>query len=265
MLLQDKNAIVYGAAGAIGSTVARTFAAEGATVFLAGRTQATLDVVAEDIEAAGGRAFAAMVDALDEQAVRAHVESVAARAGSVDVSFNAIGVDHVQEIPLLELSLEEFTLPITTYVDSLFLTATAAGRQMARQGSGVVVTLSTTAARVTMATGGFGAACSAVEGLSRTLAGGLGPQGVRVVCVRSDGISESVPHGSHTAAVWARVAERVGVPAEDVYAAPGVPGAVLGRGPTLAEVADVVAFLASDRAGGIAADVVNVTCGSVFD
>ncbi len=67
MLLEGKNAVIYGAGGAIGG--ARAFAREGARVFLAGRTLAKVEAVAEEISAAGGTAEAARVDALDEQAI----------------------------------------------------------------------------------------------------------------------------------------------------------------------------------------------------
>jgi NADP-dependent 3-hydroxy acid dehydrogenase YdfG len=90
MLLENKNAIIYGAGGSIGGGVARTFAQEGATVFLAGRTHKTLDQVAEDITAAGGRAEVAVVDALDEQSVDEHARAVVAQAGTIDVSLNLI-------------------------------------------------------------------------------------------------------------------------------------------------------------------------------
>ena len=86
MLLKDKNAIIYGAGGAIGGGVARTFAREGANVFLVGRTQAKLEAVAKDIAAAGGSAEVAVVDALDERAVDEHAREVAEKAGSIDVS-----------------------------------------------------------------------------------------------------------------------------------------------------------------------------------
>ena len=78
MLLEDKNAVIYGGAGSIGGAVARAFGREGARVFLAGRTLATLDAVAEEIRAAGGAAETAEVDALDERAVDEHADAVAA-------------------------------------------------------------------------------------------------------------------------------------------------------------------------------------------
>ena len=104
MLLQDKIAVVYGGAGAIGAAAARTFAREGARVFLAGRTADRLKAVAADIVEGGGDAEWAVVDALDPVAVRAHADEVVAAAGGLDISFNAIGVDHVQGQPLTELA-----------------------------------------------------------------------------------------------------------------------------------------------------------------
>ena len=106
MILEDKNAIVYGAGGAIGGAVARAFAREGANVFLTGRTMDKIDAVAGDISAAGGTVETAQVDALDERAVEEHADAVAREAGRIDVSFNAIGIPQqgVQGIPLVELT-----------------------------------------------------------------------------------------------------------------------------------------------------------------
>ena len=74
MLLEKKNAIIYGAGGAVGGAIARAFAREGARLFLAGRTQASLDAVAREIAAFGGKVETAQVDALDEQAVEKHAD-----------------------------------------------------------------------------------------------------------------------------------------------------------------------------------------------
>lgn len=90
MLLEDKNAVIYGGGGAIGGAVARAFAREGARVFLAGRTRTSLEEVAAEIRSAGGVADTAEVDALDEKAVDEHADAVAAEAGGIDVSFNLI-------------------------------------------------------------------------------------------------------------------------------------------------------------------------------
>ena len=95
MLLEDKNAVIYGAGGAIGGAVARAFAREGAKVFLSGRDAAPVEALADDIRAAGGVADAATVDALDEAAIERYVAGVADQAGGVDVVLNAVGVHAV--------------------------------------------------------------------------------------------------------------------------------------------------------------------------
>src|SRR5688572_22670865 len=115
MLLDDKIAVIYGAGGAIGGAVARTFAREGAKVFLSGRNVASVEAVFDDIVAAGGEADAAQVDALNEDAVEHHVASVIQRVGRIDVVLNAVGFNVVQGVPLTELRREDFVHPIVTW------------------------------------------------------------------------------------------------------------------------------------------------------
>src|SRR5215472_765063 len=128
MLLQDKVAVIYGAAGA----VARAFAQQGARLFLTGHQLAPVEVVAKDIVAAGGSAEAAQVDALDEHAIDQHLQAVVDTAGRVDISFNAVGIPDatILGVPLVELDLERFSLPIAAYTRSYFLTARLAARRM---------------------------------------------------------------------------------------------------------------------------------------
>src|SRR5262245_48380646 len=125
MILKDKVAVIYGAGGAVGGAVARAFAAEGAKLFLTGRQRAPVDAVVQDVVAAGGSAEAAEVDALNEQAVDKHLQSVIDQAGRVDISFNAVGIPGKKYlgVPLVELNVEQFSLPITTYATSYFLIA----------------------------------------------------------------------------------------------------------------------------------------------
>src|SRR5215212_8784864 len=140
VLLENKNAVIYGGGGSVGGAVARTFAREGARVFLAGRTPTTLDKVAEEIRSAGGVAETAQVDALDEQAVDIPVDGVAEKAGGINISFNLISYEDVQGTPLAEMPLEDFEWPVMTAVRTQFLTSRAAARHMIRQGSGVILT-----------------------------------------------------------------------------------------------------------------------------
>jgi len=138
-LLDGRNTIIYGGGGGIGGAVARTFARDGAQVFLAGRTREPLATVAKDIEAAGGAAHVAVVDALDEAAVDAHVDEVAAQAGSIDVSFNLISRGDVQGTPLVEMTTDDLLRAPITGLRSNFLTARAAARRMIAQRSGVIL------------------------------------------------------------------------------------------------------------------------------
>src|SRR5437588_9995474 len=108
VLLEGKNAVIYGGGGSIGGAVARAFAREGARVHLAGRTMESLQAVAADVRSAGGLAETAQLDALDERAVDQHADAVAASAGSLDISFNLITHGDVQGTPLAEMALADF-------------------------------------------------------------------------------------------------------------------------------------------------------------
>ncbi|HLK02757.1 MAG TPA: SDR family oxidoreductase [Streptosporangiaceae bacterium] len=248
MLLENKNAIVYGAAGKIGGAVARAFARDGARVFLAGRTLANLEETAADIRAHGGMAETAQVDALDKAAVDAHADDVVAAAGRIDVSFNAVSVAALQGVPLTEMSVDDFLAPIAGLCRTNFLTATAAARHMAAQGSGVIVTLTASSAKETRhEMGGFSLANAATEALTRTLAGEYGRRGVRVVGMRSNFTPETYP----------------GV--TDEMLTPLLRDTLLGRLPRLAELAATAVYLASDGAGAMSGAMVNLTCGAIVD
>jgi NAD(P)-dependent dehydrogenase (short-subunit alcohol dehydrogenase family) len=265
MLLEGKSAVIYGGGGAIGGAVARAFAREGARVFLAGRTRTKLDAVARDIASAGGRAEAADVDALDERAVEAHADAVAAMAGGIDIALNAVGIRHVQGTPFADLSLADYAHPITAYTRTNFITAKAASRHMAKRRSGVILTLSTPGSYLP-GTGylGYGVTCAAVEALSRLLACELAPSGIRVICLRPHAIPEASVAGSHASDVFGPFAERAGITVEQMLAG-AAEATLLKRLPTLAEVAEVAAFMASDRAGAMTGTVANMSCGLLLD
>lgn len=265
MMLRSKIAVIHGGGGAIGGAVARAFAREGATVYLAGRTREKLEAVARDVEAAGGTAHVASVDALDERAVSRHADAVASEAGRIDVALNAVGIVNVHGTPLLELSLEDYEHPIHAYARTHFLTAKAVARHMVQKGKGVILSLSTPGARLAYPhLMGFGAACAAIEGLSRQLAAELGPHGIRVVCLRPEVLPEALAAGSHSRIIFEPYARQTGTTVEEVVAG-SVGATLLKRFPTLAEVAGAAAFLASDAAGAMTGTVLNLTCGSVVD
>jgi NAD(P)-dependent dehydrogenase (short-subunit alcohol dehydrogenase family) len=258
-LLTSKNIVIYGAGGGIGRGVAQTFAREGANLHLAGRTRAPLEAVAATVAAAGGHAEVAVVDALDEQAVAAHLDAVVAAAGSVDVSFNLISRGDVHGIPYVDMTAADFLAPITTGVTANFVTARAAARLMTEHGSGVIMTLTSGSSHGTQPRmGGTGPADAAVETFMRYLAAEVGPQGVRVLGLWTAGVPETFGLADDT-----NPSRRgTGLSAEDIERVLG-PMTMLRHAPRLAQVADAAAFLASDRAAGMTATIVNVTCGLV--
>jgi NAD(P)-dependent dehydrogenase (short-subunit alcohol dehydrogenase family) len=261
MMLKDKVAVVYGAGGAIGGAIARAFAAEGARVFLTGRRQGPVEVVAKDIVSAGGSAEAAEVDALDEQAVEGHMRSVVDKAGRVDISFNAVGVPDagILGVLLVDLEADRFALPITAYATSYFLTARLAARHMIPNGSGVIMTVSALPARMgSRLNGGYGPAQAAKEALTRDLSAELAPQGIRVVGLRPHGLPETstmreVYDAKPSDATWEQF--------QAYLAGTTHPKRVM----TVAEVANTAVFVASDRASGLTGTTVNLTMGSVDD
>lgn len=261
MLLENKNAVIYGAGGAVGGAVARAFAREGATVFLAGHTLPKLEALAQEITSGGGKAEAAQVDALDQTSVENHLNTIINRAGHIDISFNLISLGHAQGSSLVDMTQSFFTASTITAINSHFLTSTAAARHMTKQGSGVILALTAQVARQPQPnSGGFSVACAAIEGLCRQLAVDLGPHGIRVICLRSSG-SPDTPGVMEAMKLHAANA---GVSLEE-FEKDSAQRTMLKRLPRLAEVANVAALMASDYARVVTGAVTNVTCGELVD
>src|SRR5262245_17128709 len=262
MMLQNKVAVIYGAGGSIGGAVARAFAREGARLFLTGRHRSSVEIVAAEINAAGGSAEAAEVNALDEQAVDKHLQSVIDKAGHVDISFNAIGIPNPKNrAPLLELDVEQFSLPIATCTRSYFLTARLAARHMVPNKSGVIITVTSTPSRTaTPRVGGAGPAMAAVEALTRGLSAALAPQGIRVVGLRPQGMPETdrIKEG------FKRYSEELGITPEQFQESIAARTHTR-RLTTLEEMTNVAVFMASNQASGITGTIANLSMGSLDD
>ena len=254
MLLEHRNAVIYGGGGSIGGAVARAFAREGARVFLAGRTEATLEKVADDIRAAGGAAEPAIVDALDEQAVDRHADAVAADAGGIDISFNVITHPYTQGIPLAEMDVADFMAPVEVAARTTFLTARAAARHMIPRRSGVILAFGGPGDRSgpqrDYYLGGTQVAFDAIETIRRQLSVELGPHGIRVVTLASGGVPETLPEGVDGRQEIVEGIERQ---------------TLLGRAATLEDVGNAAVFAASDWARSVTAAIVNVSCGALID
>jgi 3-oxoacyl-[acyl-carrier protein] reductase len=249
MLLQNKNAVIYGGGGAVGGAVARAFAREGATVYLAGRTLESLEEVAQEIRSSGGAAETAQVDAVDEQAVDEHADAMAENAGSIDISFNLISVGDVQGTPLAQMPLEDFERPVMTAVRTQFLTSRAAARHMISQGSGVLLFFGGYGDPVAdYYIGGFQVALGAIETLRRQLASELGGHGIRAVTLQTGGVPETIPESFDGR--------------EEITE--GIVGqTMLKRAATLEDVGNVAAFAASDHASTMTATALNISCGAI--
>jgi 3-oxoacyl-[acyl-carrier protein] reductase len=259
MLLENKIAVIYGGGGRVGGAVARAFGREGARVYLAGRTLAPLDEVARVISAAGGEADTAELDALDERAVDDHANAVADEAGSIDVSFNAISHGDVHGAPLLDMPFEDFARPITTALRAHFLTARAAARHMVQQGSGVILAITATTARLAIPdVGGTGVTFDALESHCRQWASELGPRGIRVVWLQTTGLPEALADIDLFPAYGTGEAMT-----REQLIAWNQQRTMLNRLTSLAEVGDTAAFMASDRASAMTASRANLTCGAV--
>lgn len=257
MLLENKNAVIYGGGGSIGGAVAKEFAREGARVFLAGRTREPLEALASDIEAEGGSAEAEVLDALDEKAVDEHAAAVAEKAGGIDVSFNLITRGDVQGIPLVDMATDDLLHAVVNGLRSNFITARAAARRMVEQGSGVILALDSGSATLSPMMGSTGPADAATDTFIRNLAAEIGPQGVRVVGIWTAGLPETFSK-EKLAAVDSKF--------RDDAAFRGLIDnldrmRMTRRSPRLAEVAATAAFLASEKAGAITGTFVNVTSG----
>ena len=262
-LLKNKHAVIFGAGGAVGTAVAKEFAAQGATVFLSGRALNAVEQVAADIQKDGGVAYAAGVDALDEQAVNAYLDRVVQEVESIDILLNVMGPqpkDYGNATSTLELPFEQFLLPLSTMVPSQFITARAAARHMVRQHSGVILFVTAHPARGMANATAIGTAFGAMESLLRCLATDLGQASVRVVGIRSGAmletrtIQQSVENAAH----------RLSVSKEQVVSMLEQ-ATLLGRLPTVADTARLAAFLASDGARTITGAIVNASSGSVID
>jgi 3-oxoacyl-[acyl-carrier protein] reductase len=254
VLLENKNAVIYGGGGSIGGAVARAFAREGARVFLAGRTHATLEMVAEEIRSAGGAAETAEVDALDERVVDAHADAVAADAGGIDISFNLITHPYTHGIPLADMAADDFMAPVETAARTTFLTARAAARHMVPRHSGVILAFGGPGDRSGPTRdyylGGTQVAFDAIETIRRQLAVELGPHGVRVVTLASGGVPESLAADLEGREEIAEMIEKQ---------------TLLGRAATLEDIGNAAAFAASDWARSMTAAIVNVSCGALID
>lgn len=255
MGLKNKTAVIFGGSGAIGSATAHALAREGADVYLAARNHARLEQVADSIRADGGSASTFVFDALDASAQLPDLSRI-------DIVVNTTGFMHDQGKRLEALTLDEFRQGFDPFLAAYFNIAKAVSPRMGGEHAGTIITVVAPAANMTMA-GHLGhiVGCAGTEALTRALAAELGAQNVRVLCVRSHAIADAVQAGSYVGAIFAAKAQAMGITVEQFLG--GAAQSTLNhRLPTLAQVADTIAFLASDAAGAMTGTTVNMTAGA---
>lgn len=253
-LLENKTAIIYGGAGSIGTTTARRFADEGATVYLAGRTESTLK---RAVEATGAAGYG-VVDVLDEGAVAEFVDRVVAETGHLDISFNVAHRNDVQGAPLLEMPAADFLRPVVSGTTGSFHTARAAARRMAGQGSGVIIALNSASGHGSgPMMGGTGSADGALDALVRDLAQEVGPHGVRVVGIWTAGLTDSLSAEKLGEVLNAEVSQEM----LDGIIAHLDSLRMTKKSPVTTQIADTATFLAGDGAGAITGTWINATGG----
>jgi NAD(P)-dependent dehydrogenase (short-subunit alcohol dehydrogenase family) len=265
MLMNGKTALIFGGSGAIGSAVGHTLARHGAHVHLGARNRERLEETARGIHAAGGTAQTFKIDVLDEHATSERVAELVERAGGIDVVVNATSFMHDQGKELDDLSLAEFMQGVAPFLSAQFNICKAVAPHMGGERGGAIITVVAPAGRMA-APGHLGhiVGCAGLEAFTKALASELGPRNTRVLCVRSHAISDAVEAGSYTMELFAPKARAMGVTVQD-WLGGAAQGTMLKRLPTLSQVAETVAFLASDHAAAMTATAVNVTGGATLD
>ncbi|MDE9573026.1 SDR family oxidoreductase [Citrobacter portucalensis] len=262
MLLTGKVAVIYGGSGAIGSAVAQAMAREGAHVCLGARSQEKLDRTASIIRTAGGTVETFITDVLDEHNASKEVTRLAQQTGGIDVVVNATGFMHEQGKRIDALSLSEFMNGITPFLSAQFNIAKAVTPHMGGNRAGVILSVVAPAAPMAMP-GHLGhiVGCAGTEAFIKAFASEVGPANIRVVGVRSHAIVDAVAAGSYTGEIFSAKAQSMGLTV-DQWLGGAAQSTMLARLPTLAQIAEVMTFLASDHASAMTATVVNITGGA---
>ncbi|MFC3164684.1 SDR family NAD(P)-dependent oxidoreductase [Ciceribacter thiooxidans] len=265
MLLSNKNIVIFGGSGAIGSAVAAACLAEGARVFIGARDAQRLAAAASLLDPGQGTLETFVVDTQRSDVVTRSVARIAAEVDEIDVVMDATSVPHDQGSQIDALDLGTFMEPVDGVLASLFNTTKAALPYMGKARQGLVLTLTTPGGR-TAVPGHLGnsVASAGVEAFTRVLAAELGPRNIRAVCLGPHALADAPKAGSYTAKLFAPKAAAMGMTVEEwLGAAAGT--TMLGRLPTLKDVAETAVFLMSDRSRAMTAAYVNLTSGMIAD
>jgi 3-hydroxybutyrate dehydrogenase len=256
MSLQNKVALITGAASGIGRECALKLASKGATIVIADLNQAAADKVAEEIKQAGGKAMGVVMDVTDEAAVNAGTDLAAKTFGGIDILVANAGIQIVH--PIEDFPFADWKKIIAIHLDGSFLTTKAAIKHMYAGGKGgsIIYMGSVHSHEASRLKAAYVAAKHGILGLARVVAKEGGPKGVRanVVCpgfVRTPLVNKQIPE--QAAALKITEAEVIkNVMLKDT---------VDGEFTTTEDVANVVAFLAGFESSALTGQSVVVSHG----
>jgi 3-oxoacyl-[acyl-carrier protein] reductase len=261
--LKNKVAVVFAASGEIAGAVSRSFAQHGAKVYVSGRNLAAVKALTDEIKGNGGWAEAAKVDALNETEVDNYLQKIVKDNGKLDVIFNGIGMSYSDAgagAPTVVVPFELFLHPFQTICGSQFLTSKAAAKYMMQTGTeGTILLLTAALSRSKLPNmAGITASSAAIEGLTRVMAAEFGEQGIKVICICPNAILET----SKISGAITSTAKHLGVSPEQV-ASQYTKFDILKTGPTLLQVGETAAFLASEVGAAFNSHIVDVDCGKL--
>jgi NAD(P)-dependent dehydrogenase (short-subunit alcohol dehydrogenase family) len=261
--LKDKVAVVFAASGEIAGAVARSFSQHGAKVYVTARNQEAVKDLAREIKASGGWTEAAKVDALNEAEIDNFLKKVVVDNGKLDVVFNGIGVSYSEmegRPPTTAATFEQFMAPMEKICGSQFLTSRVAAKYMMQTRSeGTILLLTAALSRSKFPNlAGITAASAAVEGLTRVMAAEFGAEGIKVTCICSGAIMETKRISG-----WIETsAKQLGIPSEQLIAQYKAFD-ILKTSPTLKQLGEMAAFLASEPGVALNSHIVDVDCGKL--
>lgn len=248
--LSGRSALVTGSSHGIGRGIAMVLAARGAQVVVHGRDPQGVREVQCAIEGAGGTALGVLADLTDPDAVERMRDTVVSAWGTPDIVVANAGGNPVRPGPLEQISVSDWNASIAGNLTATFLTLRAFTAGMKQRGGGVIITMSSAAARRPDARSpaAYAAAKAGVELLTKDLAAQAGPFGVRVNCIAPETILTETNQRMIPADLQAELAA----------AHP------LRRLGSIDDVADAVLFLSGEESSWVTGIVLDVAGGSVL-
>lgn len=259
MLLENRIALITGSGRGIGRAIALLFAKEGATVFLAARTQAELAGVAQEIASQGGKVAYLCADLANTRDVERVFAEAQRMFGRVDILVNNAG-HYGPVVPVEDYPLEEFDKVIAVHLRTAFLLSKLALPGMYARKSGIILNISSLSAKAAFSWGSaYAAAKAGLLGLTRYMAAEAARNGVRVNAICPGPVTETIMSKE----LGSTLAKKLNLNPEEQLKA-FLSSILQGRGQTAVEIAQAALFLCSDMSSAMVGQSINVDGGAAF-